>query len=172
MGQENREALEGYLRTRRLGRCSKRSLGIANMNKKEFSFENIEMGKDLGRKEILITDEMIQKYTHAIETDHPWYLNDSPFGGRIAPPTIFDNETLRLLDSKYARFGSIHAKQAWEFKYPVFLGKRYVVAARVVDKYVKRERGYIVMEMRVISEDGTEVCCGQHTSIVSLKRRV
>ena len=141
------------------------------MNKKEFSYETIKIGEDLGTEEIVITDDLIRTYTHAIETDHPWYFEDSPFGGRIVPPTIFDNETLRLLDSKYARFGSIHAKQAWEFKNPVRPGMKCRISVRVIDKYIKRDRGYIVMEMVATDENGVEICRGRHTSLMSLKRR-
>jgi hypothetical protein len=29
-----------------------------------------------------------------IESIHPWYFEDAPLGGRIAPSMIFDNDTL------------------------------------------------------------------------------
>ncbi|MBI5968261.1 MAG: MaoC family dehydratase N-terminal domain-containing protein [Deltaproteobacteria bacterium] len=137
--------------------------------KKEFSYENLEVGEELGRKEVLITDEMIRACAQAIESQHPWYFEDSPFGGRIAPPTIFDNDTLRMLDEKYERFGSIHAKQSWEFKNPAKLGKKVTLTVRVVDKYIKRERAWIVMELVTVDEDGLEICRGRHTSLMSLK---
>lgn len=137
--------------------------------KKKFSYESIQVGEELGRKEILITDEMIRAGAGAIESTHPWYFEDSPFGGRIAPPTIFDNDTLRMLDENYERFGSIHAKQAWEFKNPARLGKKVTVTVRLVDKYVKRDRPWIVMELLVVDEDGLEICRGRHTSLMSLK---
>ena len=140
--------------------------------KKKFSYETIEVGEELGRKDVLITDEMIRACAHVIESKHPWYYEDSPFGGRIAPPTIFDNDTLNILDEKYARFGSIHAKQAWEFKNPARLGKRVTLTMRVVDKHVKRGKGWIIMELLAVDEDGLEICRGKHTSLISLKEGV
>mgnify|MGYP003589610134 CR=1 FL=1 len=137
--------------------------------KKKFSYETIDVGEELGRKEILITDEMIRTCAGAIESARPWYFEDSPFGGRIAPPTIFDNETLRMLDENYERFGSIHAKQAWEFKNPARLGKKVTVTVRLVEKYVRRDRPWIVMELLAGDEDGVEVCRGRHTSLMSMK---
>ena len=107
--------------------------------RKSFDFETIAIGEVLGQKEVRITDEMIRTCAAAIESTHPWYFEDSPYGGRIAPPTIFDNDTLRMLDEQYARFGSVHAKQAWEFKQPVRLGTRVTLTVRVVDKYIRRE---------------------------------
>ena len=137
--------------------------------KKKFDYETIQVGEELGRKEFLITDEMIRVCAGAIESTHPWYFEDSPFEGRIAPPTIFDNETLRMLDENYERFGSIHAKQAWEFKNPARLGKKVIVTVRLVDKYVRRDRPWIVMELLAVDEDGLEVCRGRHTSLMSMK---
>ena len=90
--------------------------------KKKFSYESIQVGEELGRKEVLITDEMIRDCAGAIESKHPWYFEDSPFGGRIAPPTIFDNDTLRMLD-EITNVSAAHAKQAWEFR-TAKLGRR------------------------------------------------
>ncbi len=136
--------------------------------RKEFSYTNIEAGEELGQKEILITDAIIRECADAIESNHPWYFEDSPFGGRIAPPTIFDNDTLRTLDENYERFGSIHAKQAWEFKNPARLGKKVTFTVRVIDKYIKRGRNYIVMELVALDEDGLEICRGRHASLMRL----
>ena len=56
--------------------------------KKKLDYQNIVVSEELGKKEVLITGEMIQACANAIESKHPWYFEDSPFGGRIAPPTI------------------------------------------------------------------------------------
>ena len=102
--------------------------------KKKFSYESIQMEEELGRKEVLITDEMIWVCAGTIGSKYPWYFEDFPFGGCIAPPTIFDNDTLRMLDENYERFGSLHAKQAREFKNPAKLGKKVTITVRLVDK--------------------------------------
>ena len=138
--------------------------------RKTFDYDTIEIGEILGQKEVLITDEMIRTSAHAIESTRPWYYDDSPFGGRIAPPTIFDNDTLNILDETYQRFGSIHAKQAWEFKNPLRVGKRVSLTVKVIDKYYKRERPYLVMELVAIDEDGVEICRSVHTSLMTLQR--
>lgn len=138
---------------------------------KTFDYEHLEVGEDLGTTTIEITDELVREYTALIETDHEWYLKGSPFGGRIAPPTIFDNETLRVIDTVYARFGSIHAKQAWEFRKPVTVGSQIRVNVRIADKFVKRDKGWFVMELTAKDEAGEVVCTGRHTSAVSLVRK-
>ena len=138
--------------------------------RKPFTYETIEIGEILGRKEVLITDEMIQTCAHAIESTRSWYFDDSPFGERIAPPTIFDNDTLNMLDENYQRFGSIHAKQAWAFKNPVRIGKKVTLTVTVTDKYIKRDRPYMIMELVAIDEDGVELCRGVHTSLMTLQK--
>jgi len=64
----------------------------------------------LGQKAVRITDKMIRMCAQAIASTHSWYCEDSPYGGRIAPLTIFDNAILCRLDEPYERFGSIYAK--------------------------------------------------------------
>lgn len=135
---------------------------------KTFDYEHLEVGDDLGTKTIEITDALVREYTGLIETDHAWYTKDSPFGGRIAPPTLFDNETLRMIDAVYARFGSIHAKQSWDFRKPVKVGSTIQVNVRIVDKFFKRGKGWFVMELTARDEAGDVVCTGRHSSAVSL----
>lgn len=138
---------------------------------KTFDYEHLEVGDDLGTKTIEITEELVREYAGVIEADHEWYTKDSPFGGRIAPPTIFDNETLRMIDTVYARFGSIHAKQAWSFRRPVRVGSKVRVNVRIADKFVKRDKGWFVMELTATDEAGDVLCTGRHTSAVSLVKK-
>ena len=138
---------------------------------KPFDYEHLEVGDDLGTKTIEITNELVREYTGLIESDHEWYRTTSPFGGPIAPPTILDNETLRMIDKIYARFGSIHAKQSWSFRKPVLIGSRVRVNVRIADKFVKRDKGWFVMELTATDETGDVVCTGRHTSAVSLVKK-
>jgi 3-hydroxybutyryl-CoA dehydratase len=138
--------------------------------RKPFDYDTIAIGEVLGQKEVLITDDMVRTCAGAIESAHPWYFEASPFGGRIAPPTIFDNDTLRMLDEQYERFGSVHAKQAWEFKHPARIGTTVTLTVTVVDKYVRRERPYLVMELLAVDEDGIEICRSLHTSLMTMHR--
>ncbi len=138
--------------------------------RKTFDYDTIQIGEVLGRKDVLITDEMIRTCAAAIESTHPWYFEDSPFGGRIAPPTIFDNDTLRTLDEQYARFGSIHAKQAWEFTYPARLGHTVTLTITVVEKFYRRQRPYIIMELLAVDDEGIELCRSLHTSLMTLQK--
>jgi len=135
-----------------------------------FNYDSIRIGEVLGRRDVTITGDMIATCADAIESSHPWYREGSPWGGPVAPPTIFDNESLRMLDEQYDRFGSIHAKQSWEFHRPVRLGERVTLRVAIVDKYVRRERPYLVMELIAVNAGGQLVCRSLHTSLMTLNR--
>ena len=138
--------------------------------RKTFDYDTIQIGEVLGRKEVLITEAMVRTCANAIESTHPWYFDESPFGGPIAPPTIFDNDTLNMLDEQYERFGSIHAGQAWEFHNPARLGSRVTLTVEVAEKFFRRERPYIVMELNAVDEDGVHLCRSTHTSLMTIHK--
>jgi acyl dehydratase len=137
---------------------------------KTFDYEAIQVGEVLGTRDITITRDMIATCADAIESRHPWYGESSPFGVPIAPPTIFDNGSLRMLDEQYARFGSIHAKQSWEFLRPVRLGDRVRLFVSIVEKFVRRERPYLVMQLTAVDGEGRVLCRSLHTSLMTLNR--
>jgi len=137
---------------------------------KTFDYDTLEPGEVLGTRDLTITREMIATCANAIESTHPWYWDDSPYGRPVAPPTIFDNESLRMLDEQYARFGSIHAKQSWEFLRPARLGDRVTLRVAIVEKYVRRERPYLVMELTAVNEGGDLICRSLHTSLMTLNK--
>jgi len=138
---------------------------------KSFDYEHLEVGEDLGTCVIEVSDDLVRDCAEAIESANEWYFASSPFGGRIAPPTLLDNECLRILDTRYARFGSIHAKQSWRFRAPIRVGSRLTVNVRISDKYVRRGKGYFVMTLTATDETGEVVCTGLHTSVVSLVKK-
>jgi len=137
--------------------------------RRNFDYGSIRIGEIVGRKDILITDELIRNCAHAIGSTHSWYLENSPFGGRIAPPTIFDNETLNMLDAQFESCGGIHAEQAWEFEYPARLGKNVTITLTVADKFFRYERPYIVMRLTAMDEDGITLCRSTHTARMTFK---
>lgn len=140
------------------------------MMRKSFNYDTIQIGEVLGRKQMLITDELIRTCANAIEASNPWYFDDSPLRGRIAPPTVFANVTLDVLDEQYERFGSIHVGQAWEFNHPVRLGQHVSLTVTVADKYRRRERPYIVMTLDAVDEAGVNLCRSIHTSLMTMTK--
>ena len=44
------------------------------------------------------------------------------------------------------------------------------LTVRVIEKFLRRQRPYIVMELVAVDEDGLEICRGKHTSLMSLDK--
>jgi acyl dehydratase len=138
--------------------------------RKCFNFDAITVGELLGQRRFVVTDQIIRDCAFAIEATRDWYLEASPFADRVAPPTLFDNESLRMLDECYERFGSIHARQAWQFLAPIVRGTTVDVKVTVTDKFIKRGGQYIVMDLIAHDDEGKALCRGQHTSLMSLNK--
>jgi hypothetical protein len=62
----------------------------------ETIWENLPLDQELGPLETTISDHDVKSYCYAVDDFHPWYLHDSPFGGRVVPPTLLSLALLKL----------------------------------------------------------------------------
>jgi acyl dehydratase len=129
---------------------------------------DVYAGKDLGRLDLTITEEMIQHYIRGLEEPNPWYTEDSPFGGPIAPAIIFQDISSRFkgwyLDNL---FGNLWMRQEWDVYTPVRVGQLLHCSARVADRYRKRDREVVAQEVFVRDDTGSLVAHGvQHQSFL------
>ena len=109
------------------------------------TFDDIEVGRDLGTLEWRIDPADIDKQC-AIDGDyHPWYFLGSPFGKRIAPPQIQYRPPRWLLSRNYNVRGLFYK---WEFENlgPLPVDETITVSGRILDKWVEREREYVKFE--------------------------
>ncbi len=87
---------------------------------------------------------------------HPWFMGgESPFGGRVAHAAILVPWLLRLLNTRYDPNTEVglHQKEEIWFDSPVRLGERVILTGSFTDKYVKRDKGYIVTDAEARSMD-------------------
>jgi acyl dehydratase len=139
---------------------------------KEPVWEKIEVGEELGPLEIAISDHDVKSYAYAVDDFHPWYLQDSPFGGRVAPATLLAVALLNLLHLSYdsRALRGLHAREEIELFGPVRLGQPVTLQARIADKFVKRGEQYIVVAARATDADGKTLIRTRQTEI--LRREV
>jgi acyl dehydratase len=118
-----------------------------------------EIGHEMEPVEMVITEEMAERHAWANEDYNPWYLEDSPFGGRIISPTFLAYDTDIMLWNYFAlpKGYGLWAKQEFEFINALKVGKRIRITGRISDKIHKRGRDHITFEFRVIDEDGQEI---------------
>lgn len=132
---------------------------LAAMNWGNHDLLRAEIGEEYESIEITITEEMVERNAWANDDYNPWYLEDSPFGGRIASPTILGSLSNRAIHAYFAPppDGSFHAKQEYEFFNPLKIGKKITVTGKLVDRYSKRGRQWFVHEFLAVDEDGTKI---------------
>ena len=139
------------------------------MSKK--TWEDIKKEEELGSIQRRLTDEEIDRHLWAVEDSNQWYVEESPFGGPIAPPLITANESTTLYYDVcgYAREGFFHTKLEHENINPLRRGKMITARGRIADKYMHRGRKCFVIETVVTDEDGIEICKTKYTQ-ASIKK--
>jgi hypothetical protein len=84
---------------------------------------------------------------------------------RRAPSMIASVYLIDLLATRGSPPGGIHAKQSVRFHRPLAVGETLSLQARVVDKYVRKEKPYVVSDFEARGEDGALAATGRVTSI-------
>ena len=116
-------------------------------------------GDDLGSFPFTLTEEMAERNAWANDDYNPWYMDDSPFGGRIASPVLLASFDAKLFYGYYAypAGGSLFAKQEFEYIAPLLLGVEYTLAGVLSDVYERKGRTFYRVEETVTDADGAVV---------------
>ncbi len=129
---------------------------------KPYTWENIEIGEELGPVEGILSELKVKLHAYAVDDYGPWYFQGSPFGGRIGHPTLLATDILMLFtlafDANPPAFeGGLHARNDLEFLRPIFVGQKVTITGRHTEKYEKRAQKYRILEGEVL--DGTGEPC-------------
>lgn len=119
------------------------------------------VGRYYGERQIEITPELVRHYAESVQDFNPWYFGDGPAGGPLAPALLLHSEVYRTVDWYPGFFGNLHARQEWELYHPVSVGEVVTARRQVVDRYIKRDREYVVMEVSCFGQDGRLVNRGR-----------
>ncbi|HXN87174.1 MAG TPA: MaoC family dehydratase [Candidatus Binataceae bacterium] len=120
-------------------------------------FENDEryVGRDYGTFDYPITPELIATYVAGTGDNNPWYRGDSPLSGPIAPALILYGAVYKTLQWYLPKiYGNLHARQEWEIFAPVMVGDTLRAHLMIVERYLKRDREYVVNEVIVTNSAG------------------
>jgi len=116
---------------------------------KDATFEAMEVGEELGPIELVVDDHYVKRFAFCVDDHHPWCVGGgSPFGGRVGHAAILVPELLRLLNTRYDPNTEVglHQKEEIWFSSAVHLDEPVILTGSFVDKYVKRDKGYIVTD--------------------------
>src|SRR6266511_2318320 len=102
-------------------------------------YDVMVVGDEFGPLELLVDDAIVRDFAYAVDDFNPWYLQDSPFGGRIAPATMLANYVLGPWTTEYdpSTDKGLHARQELRLLEPVKVGQRVICRSRFVDKFIK-----------------------------------
>lgn len=121
------------------------------------TFDQIEIGRDLLPVEHLVTAEEVAMFREA--------SMDESTPPDVAPLMLAASYVRRVYESMPSPPGGIHAKQQYTFHAPVRVGDRLTTSGTVGDKYVKRERNYVIVDSLTHNQDGVLVTTARATRI-------
>ena len=120
----------------------------------DLTYDGIEVGREFGPWTYPLS-ERIGRHLEAVENNHPWHRERSPWGPPAAPPAILGNATLRFIDSiGPVPPGTLHVKQELEINNALRQDRRLIGYGRFGEKYERRGRRWFVFEARFRDESG------------------
>ncbi len=125
------------------------------MSNEIFDRKEVYVGRDFGGITYDITPDLVATYIAGTGDDNPWYRDKSPLGGPVAPALILHSAVYRNLEWYLPNiYGNLHARQEWDLFAPVMVGERLTTRSVIIDRYIKRDREYVVNEVLVGNAGG------------------
>lgn len=120
------------------------------------------IGKDLGTKNFLTTDAILENYFTGLGVDQSYYFEGSIYDRKVAPTMtlteVYDIEAARMPNN----FGNLWIRQQWDMNNPIIPGQQYNVTSRVLDIYEHRRRDVVIIQISLWSSDGDLIASGHH----------
>ena len=113
----------------------------------QVAFHEIPLGADLGSVTYELSENLARRHVQATHQS-PYPAQD---GQQLAPVSMLAGDGIRLVQARYDIAESVHAGQRLEIVNLPIVGSRVTVRGRLVDKFEKRGRQYVVVE--TVSED-------------------
>jgi len=125
------------------------------------NYEAIPIGMDLGTLEMTLDEETVKNRTELVQ----WQARGLAEKG-FAPPGLTISQHARMkFEALPEMKASIWAKSEQEFLKPMKLGSKIFIRGRVVDKYVKRGRNYMVTDLETVDEAGDILLRSRETAV-------
>lgn len=116
---------------------------MADQGLKEFVYDQVEIGEELGSYDYVLTQEMLDNFRASIDDPEASFPTLAVKHDATALAMVYDDTT-----------GGVNAGNEVEFFNPPIPGKRIFVTGRVADKYLRRDKPYLVIEATATDEDG------------------
>jgi len=125
-------------------------------------FEAIPIGLEMGPLEMTLDEDSVNERAGLVQWDDRELMDK--FG--ITPPgmTIVQHARMKFMALPELRV-SIWAKSEHEFLKPMKVGGKIFIRGKVVDKYVRRGRNYVVSEYETVDEPGEVLLRSRETGV-------
>ena len=110
---------------------------------KPFNYADIEIGEELGSYEYVLTQEMLDNFRASVQDPDAPFPTLAVKHDATAFAMVYDDQT-----------GGVNAGNEVEFFNPPVPGKKIRVTGRIHDKYLRRDKPYMVIEATAEDEDG------------------
>ncbi len=125
-------------------------------------FEAIPVGLDLGTMEMALDESTVNDRVGLVQ----WEARELVDKLHFAPSGISIHQHPRMRFAQFTNLrAAIWAKSEHEFLKPMRIGSKIFIRGKVVDKYVKRGRNYVVSEFEAVDETGEVLMRSRETSI-------
>lgn len=131
------------------------------------NYEDVAVGEELGPIQLVVTAEMNRAQWDWIPSGSHDTL--SSLNSRWVDPSVLARNYARLLRSKHEAQGMVHVRCEVQSLRPVEIGERLTIKGRIVEKYFKKGRPYIVVESVTTDENGSVVSRERNTLITSMR---
>jgi len=112
-----------------------------------------------------VTDAVVDRFCAATGDETGLYGAPDGEGQRLAPPMIAAVYLINVLKARGGPPGGVHAKQQLAFHERIYVGDTLSTQGCVTDKYIKKERRYVVASTETRNQRGELVATGLITSI-------
>ena len=124
--------------------------------------EEAQIGKDLGSRDFVADESLLNDYFDGLEIDPDWY-SGRPYQTQVAP-----SMTVTAVDGGFSgggfknNFGNLWMRQQWELNAPITPGERYTATSKILDIYDHRNRTLVNSEVTLWSPEGDAMAVGYH----------
>lgn len=137
----------------------------AGFKRKPFEWDLFEVGERIPSSQVTVTEAFRDRFVQALDLDHPWFSEGSPFGGPIAPPsllaTYLGQQTFgNLFDTP--RGTGLHARQSMEMFQPQRMGDVLTMSGVISEKYERRGKRYVGIDAELSDSAGQPVLRGKY----------
>lgn len=120
----------------------------------------------------ILTLEAVHTYCRSVGETNPLYFDEayaqeSRWGGLIAPPSIHILLMFACTpaDDWMRSPGTINAGQSWSYNIPARPGDTIALQARALDKFIKKDRLFVVHDNVFFNQHGDVICSGRGQTI-------